>query len=69
MEWIIVIGLLIAMWIIALVPVEKLSKKLQDKGILAQDYKKNNAPNKYTQLLWRRFYRVVYRTINLNFFF
>lgn len=40
MEWIIVIGLLIAMWVIALVPVEKLSKKLQDKGILAQDYKK-----------------------------
>ena len=41
MEGLIVIGLLIAMWVIALVPVEKLSKKLQDKGILAKDYKKN----------------------------
>ena len=41
MEYIIVIGLLIAMWIIALAPVEKLSKKLQDKGILEQDYKKD----------------------------
>ena len=41
MEWIIVIGLLIAMWVIALAPVEKLSKKLQDKGILAHDHKKN----------------------------
>ena len=39
MEWIIVIGLLVAMWVIALVPVEKLSKKLQDKGILEEDYK------------------------------
>ena len=48
MEGLIVIGLLIAMWVIALVPVEKLSKKLQDKGILAQDYKKNNAPNENT---------------------
>ena len=48
MEWIILIGLLIAMWVIALIPVEKLSKKLQDKGILAQDYKKNNAPNENT---------------------
>tara|TARA_Y100000022_G_scaffold120748_1_gene104414 strand:+ start:342 stop:467 length:126 start_codon:yes stop_codon:yes gene_type:complete len=41
MEWIIVIGFLIAMWVIALVPAEKLSKKLQDKGVLAQDYKKD----------------------------
>jgi|TARA_X000000368_G_scaffold304621_1_gene242973 hypothetical protein len=41
MEYIIVIGLLIAMWIIALAPVEKLSKKLQNKGILEQDYKKD----------------------------
>jgi|TARA_B100001094_G_scaffold305697_1_gene335751 hypothetical protein len=41
MEWIIVIGLLIAMWVIALVPVEKLSKKLQDKGILEQECKED----------------------------
>jgi hypothetical protein len=41
MEWIIVIGLLIAMWAIALVPVEKLSKKLQDKGILEQECKED----------------------------
>tara|TARA_Y100000022_G_C13088119_1_gene300951 strand:+ start:162 stop:287 length:126 start_codon:yes stop_codon:yes gene_type:complete len=41
MEWIILIGLLIAMWVIALVPAEKFSKKLQEKGILAQDYKKD----------------------------
>ncbi len=41
MDGMIVIGLLIAMWVIALVPVEKLSKKLQDKGILAQDHKKD----------------------------
>ena len=38
MEGLIVIGLLIAMWVIALVPVEKLTKKLQDKGILKRDY-------------------------------
>ena len=37
MEGLIVIGLLIAMWIIALVTVEKLTKKLQDKGILKGD--------------------------------
>jgi hypothetical protein len=41
MEWIIVIGLLVAMCVIALVPVEKLSKKLQDKGILEQEYKED----------------------------
>jgi hypothetical protein len=41
MEWIIVIGLLVAMWVIALVPVEKLLKKLQDKGILEQEYKED----------------------------
>jgi hypothetical protein len=41
MEGLIVIGLLIAMWVIALVPVEKLSKKLQDKGILEQEYKED----------------------------
>jgi hypothetical protein len=37
MEGLIVIGLLIAMWVIALVPVEKLTEKLQDKGILKRD--------------------------------
>ena len=41
MEYIIVIGLLIAMWIIALAPVQKLSKKLQDKGNVEPDYKKD----------------------------
>ena len=41
MEWIIVIRLLVAMWVIALVPVEKLSKELQDKGILEQEYKED----------------------------
>ena len=41
MEWIIVIGLLVAMWVIALVPMEKLSKKFQDKGILEQEYKED----------------------------
>ena len=41
MEWIIVIGLLVAMWVIALVPVEKLSEKLQDKGILEQECKED----------------------------
>ena len=41
MEWAIVIGLLIAMWTIALAPVEKLSKKSQDNRSLAQDYKKD----------------------------
>jgi hypothetical protein len=41
MEWIIAIGLLVAMWVIALVPVEKLSKKLQDKGILEQECKED----------------------------
>ena len=41
MEWIIVIGLIVAMWVISFVPVEKLSKKLQDKGILEQEYKED----------------------------
>ena len=41
MEWAIVTGLLIAMWAIALVPVEKLSKKSRDNRTLVQDYKKD----------------------------
>ena len=39
MEGLIVIGLLIAMWVIALVPVEKLTKILKQKGVLEEDYK------------------------------
>ena len=38
MEWIIVVGLLTAMWFTASGPVEKIKKQLQDKGILKKDY-------------------------------
>ena len=49
MEWIIVIGLLIAMWVIALVPVEKLSKNSRTKEFSNRNAKRTNALFQNTQ--------------------